>query len=115
MAESAQSPIPSGGDVDRGGTLVILSSVFGFISTTTTFTMLVRILGRGSDGSLLSELMICNEEDIDFITSVKNGSCLKCKRERESSASKPCQADSVKIYATDNYMLSQICGPSYQP
>ena len=44
MAEPAQPPLPSGGDVNRGATLVVLCGVFGFISTTTT---LIRVTVRG--------------------------------------------------------------------
>ena len=43
MAESAQPPIPSGGDVNRGATLVVLCSVFGFFSTTTS---IIRVTVR---------------------------------------------------------------------
>ena len=44
MAEPAQLPLPPGGDVNRGATLVVLCAVFGFISTTTT---IIRVTVRG--------------------------------------------------------------------
>ena len=43
MAELPEYPVPSGGDVNRGASLVILCSVFGFISLTTT---LIRVTVR---------------------------------------------------------------------
>ena len=44
MAEPAQLPIPSGGDVNRGVTLVVLCGVFGFFSMITT---IIRVTVRG--------------------------------------------------------------------
>lgn len=44
MTESSELPIPPGGDVNRGATLVILCGIFGFLSTVTT---VIRITVRG--------------------------------------------------------------------
>ena len=56
--------------------------------------------------------IIWDREDHAVIALAKNSSCLSCRSECESSASQPARAESVKIHATNRYMLSQFCGTS---